>query len=394
MRKIGLIKLRSVMSGQDPALVREEAAFLRSIDPADEFAFVKPLKGILTLFFIETGGSEIYFKDLYERYPGPYYLLVQGSRNSLAASLEILSFLRQKGLEGHLIQGTPEAIHAEIAFFARAQEAKLSLQGVRLGVIGKPSDWLIASDVDYKAVQKKFGIELVDISIRELLQAIELHKIADEKTFNEMLKKTRRADDLRESFYIHGALRALCETYRLSGFTLRCFDLVKKIQQTSCLAFSILNRDGIVAGCEGDVPSLLTMRMMKALTGQSVFMANPARIDPSSREAVYAHCTCPLDMLSGYALATHFESGLGFGIRGDFRKDVFTAAKLSPDLASFRVLTGSIAGNLAEAELCRSQIKVKFDQPIEDLIEKPYGNHLLFTYGNHKRLFDVFFSLF
>lgn len=382
------------MSGHDPSLEKEELEFLHAVDPKGDFVFGKPGKGSFTVFFIETGGSEIYFKDLYERYPSPYYLLVQGTRNSLASSLEILSFLHQKGLEGCLISGSPQTIHDELALYSSAYEAKNSLKGLRLGVIGEPSDWLIASKVDYKAVYKKFGIELVDISIRELLQAIDLHQIADEKTLAAMMKKTRRIDDLRESFYIHAALKALCETYRLSGFTLRCFDLVKKMQQTSCLAFALLNRDGITAGCEGDVPSLITMAMIKALTGQSTFMANPARIDVTSGEAVYAHCTCPLDMLTDYSLSTHFESGLGFGIRGTFKPTKFTAAKLSPDLLSFRVLTGTIVDNLSEAQLCRSQIRVKFDQPIEDLVKKPYGNHLLFTYGDYKVLFDVFFSLF
>ena len=37
----------------------------------------------------------------------------------------------------------------------------------KLGVIGKPSDWLIASDVDYKKVNELFDIELVDIDIKE-----------------------------------------------------------------------------------------------------------------------------------------------------------------------------------------------------------------------------------
>ena len=41
----------------------------------------------------------------------------------------------------------------------------------RLGVIGKPSDWLISSDVDYKRVKETFDIELIDIDIKELIDA-------------------------------------------------------------------------------------------------------------------------------------------------------------------------------------------------------------------------------
>ena len=35
----------------------------------------------------------------------------------------------------------------------------------RLGIIGAPSDWLIASAVDYDVIKEKMHIELVDIPI-------------------------------------------------------------------------------------------------------------------------------------------------------------------------------------------------------------------------------------
>ena len=46
----------------------------------------------------------------------------------------------------------------------------------RLGVIGKPSDWLIASNVDYKNVKNKFNIELINIDINELIDAHVIQK--------------------------------------------------------------------------------------------------------------------------------------------------------------------------------------------------------------------------
>jgi L-fucose isomerase-like protein len=394
MRKIGLIKLRSVMSQSDPSLNQSEEAFLDSINKDKLFQFAKPRKEYLNVFYIETGGSEIYFKQCYSHYDAPYYLLVQGERNSLASSLEILTFLQQKGLEGHLIMGSPEEIHHELDLYSHALEVKHSLNGVRLGVIGSPSDWLIASSVDYKAVKKKFGIDLIDIPMKELFVQIAAHKIADEDALARLAKKTKKNEDLRESLYIHSALKYLVEKYELKGFTLRCFDLVSKLQETSCLAFGLLNAEGIVCGCEGDVPSLLTMYLLKALTGQSVFMANPARINVKSKTAVYAHCTCPFDMIaSNFTLPTHFESGTGIGIQGNFKKNAFTAAKLNPDLSALRVYTGQIEGNLKEAHLCRSQIQVKFKEDIADLLLRPYGNHLLFIYGDHSELIQRFIQL-
>ena len=39
---------------------------------------------------------------------------------------------------------------------------------LRLGVVGKPSDWLIASNVDYKDVLETMNLELVDVPIEEM----------------------------------------------------------------------------------------------------------------------------------------------------------------------------------------------------------------------------------
>ena len=47
------------------------------------------------------------------------------------------------------------------------------IKGSRLGVIGKPSDWLIASKVDYKEVKEKFFIDIVDIPYEEFIDAVE-----------------------------------------------------------------------------------------------------------------------------------------------------------------------------------------------------------------------------
>ena len=41
-------------------------------------------------------------------------------------------------------------------------------QRLRLGVVGKPSDWLIASHVNYADVLERMNIELVDIPISEM----------------------------------------------------------------------------------------------------------------------------------------------------------------------------------------------------------------------------------
>ena len=382
MNKIAIVRLRSALSAGDKTLKAEEAEYLRLIDPNKDYSFVKSTPGVPTIFFVQTGGSEIYFKDCYENYPEPYCLLVQGKRNSLAASLEIKTFLASKGKRCHLIMGSPESCKKQIDRYYKFFHAEQALRSMKLGIIGKPSDWLIGSGFSIRMIKKIFGIDMIPISMKEFLDTVDERILDDTKAFKQFLEKTSRREDLRKSLYVHGALKTICRKYGLSGFTLRCFDLLKAKQETSCLAFAMLNDEGLIATCEGDVPTMLTMALIKVLTGKPSFMANPSEFYLEKDEAIFAHCTCPFSMLNSFTLATHFESGLGFGVRGQFPLSKMTMAKIHPDLSSIRALTCDVLDNPLRADLCRSQIHIRFDQDMKTLVDNPYGNHVAFAEGD------------
>ena len=126
----------------------------------------------LDLIYVRTGGTEGIFQrllpQLVAKSDKPFYLLASDKSNSLAASLEILSFLRQQGREGEILHGRPDYIATRIQLLCRVESALKRLRQCRLGIIGKPSDWLIASHADADAVRRKLGIELLEIPMQEL----------------------------------------------------------------------------------------------------------------------------------------------------------------------------------------------------------------------------------
>ena len=389
---VGVYRLRSSLSIEDKKLQAICDAFLERCNPDHQLSFVKPDKAHMNVFFVQTGGSEIYFKDAYLSFPEPYFILARKENNSLAASMEIVSFLQAQGKKAFLIFGDEREVGEKLSRYARFYEAKKALKKMRLGVIGKPSDWLIASDVDPIILKKKWGVTLVNIPYKKLITEIEKFDIDDDPKVIEIRKKSRRKEDMRFSLAIHKALKNLCKQNRLSGFTLRCFDLVKKYQQTACLGFGMLNDELIVSGCEGDVPAMLSMVFAKLLWGEPAFMANPANFDLSSRSATYAHCTVPLSMCKDYRLDTHFESDHGIGIAGTMKQEAITCYKIKPDLSSLRAKEGAITGTPNNKNMCRTQIEVTFDEDIEEMIAHPYGNHMVFVYGKRKEELEQFFQ--
>lgn len=350
----------------------------------------------LDLIYVRTGGTEGVFKPLLPKIMAsssqPIYLLTSGKSNSLAASLEILSYLRSRNLKGEIIHGNPRVIKERISFLLAVEKARKQLSGTRYGVVGAPSDWLIASAADYDAVKSRLGIQLVDIPMQELLSGIDSTpedslsaRIACGQPLFDAAPCVKDAVPMAYRIYV--ALKNIVRKYSLSGLTLRCFDLLTAVHNTGCLALSLLNSEGIVAGCEGDVPAMLSMAISKAVSGVSGFQANPSSIDSESGEILFAHCTIPLNMVKRYSFDTHFESGIGVGIHGHMQEGDITLFKISGDAGRYFVAEGSLIRNQYKGDLCRTQVVVNVGQT-EYFLKNPIGNHHIVIPGHVGRIIE------
>lgn len=345
----------------------------------------------LDLIFVRTGGTEGIFKQLFPELQAksgrPFYLLTSGKSNSLAASMEILSYLRQNDLKGEIIHGSPNYISKRISLLAQVGEAQERLKGCRLGVVGEPSDWLIASRADKEAVKERLGISLIDIPMQELLEVIDTTPIRD-------VSEQAPTDAIRQALpvanQIYDALKVIVERHQLQGLTIRCFDLLTAVHNTGCLALARLNAEGIVAGCEGDVPAMLTMKIAQTLLGVSGFQANPASINPVTGEMLFAHCTIPFNMVERYVLDTHFESGIGVGIRGYMKEGPVTIFKVSGNLERHFIEEGELVRNQAKPDLCRTQqvIQLRHLSQTAYFLTNPIGNHHIILPGHHQELLE------
>ena len=158
---------------------------------------------------------------------------------------------------------------------------------------------------------------------------------------------------------------------------------------------SLCNDRGVVAGCEADLESTLTMMIVSFLTGEPCWMANPARIDVAENSITLAHCTVATKMITDLqksALVSHFESGKGVSIRGPLRKTNVTLARLGgKGLGQMLIATGKIIkSNMRDPNLCRTQVEVKLDGTVQNFIGKSLGNHQILAYGNLKPLLKDF----
>jgi L-fucose isomerase-like protein len=345
------------------------------------------------LIYVATGGSESAFMSDYDSLTAkPVYILTSGDSNSLAASMEILSYLKADNKSGEILHGKAETIANRIAALSKAVYAAKKLSGMSAGIIGKPSDWLISSSYDKEAIINKLGVKLIDIQMEEFLEEISKAEFPSNEWTEKLLGMEFDKAEIKNALYVYGALHRLTEKYHLGALTVRCFALLDTVKTTGCLGLAILNAMGIYSGCEGDVPSLISMCVMGAVTGKPVFMCNPSRIDLDKGEMVLAHCTLPVNMPYEMCLATHFESDIGVAIAGSVPEGDCTIFKTSGDLSRHYINTGKLKANLREPTLCRTQLKLELPD-YDYFLKNPINNHHLVCTGNESASLNAFFEL-
>jgi len=346
----------------------------------------QPRQADFCFYFILTGGTEQQVLDLIkDDISHKYYLLAYGDNNSLPASLEILAKLQLDGKKGEIIYLQDE--QDRIGLKRVIEPQRRTLPGKRVGLVGQPSDWLVASSPVPKGIEAEWQIEVVDVPLDELQNDfIKLRNDLSESTisakYSDIAEPSQK--ELLDAEAVYLALKQLVTKYKLDALTLRCFDLVLDNKTTGCYALARLNDEGIIAGCEGDIVSALGLLWAKEKFAKTGWMANPARIYLDKNELVIAHCTLPLSLCGNVKVRSHFESGLGVAFAGELPLGKVTIFRLGGTRAEkIWLAEGEIIEVPKEETLCRTQVRIKLSGKyrVSELLTQPLGNHLIMVYG-------------
>ena len=391
--QINLIPIYAFLHKKNQDAIKEDLLFIDEINNFlmdDDLLVVENAKDpLFDLVLIGSGGTENLFLKKLDTLKEPLVILSTCKNNSLPACLEIKTYLENHNKLCFLLSGDENHIANMLKHIATIINAYNSLIDNKLGVIGGASSWLIASPIEPKTIYSNFNIKVEKISMKELDSLIEeieqeMIDINEVPHANELMNKFDNKEVVHQAIIFYIALKKLVKKHDLKGLTIRCFDLLKKYKNTACLALALLNEEGITAGCEGDMPSLITMHVIHALTGRSSFMANPSKFNYEDNSLLLAHCTVPLNMTSSYSLTTHFESGLGIGVRGEMPEGKITICKIAPNysLEDTICLPASIKECPHLEGYCRTQIVVSLnDEGLLDILKASFGNHLIVSYG-------------
>ncbi len=396
MMKLNLITFASSLATRE-SIFTDHHELLDAIKEKYDVQYIfpeelgKPLPEGATMVLVGSGGVEEMVKANIDHLPPYVVLIADGLKNSLAASLEILSWMRQNDRHGRVLHGPTGFIMQGIDDYATAHDAISRLKGKRVGVIGKPSGWLIASNVDYAAMRNRWGVEMVDVPLDEVVKGYEaipdseVQDITDEFINKAVGMKEPSRDEVVKAMRLYRSVKGIVERYRLNAFTLNCFDLIPTTHTTGCVALALLNQEGIPAGCEGDEQTLLTMLAVQAVTGEMTFMANPSKIlDNAAHEMVFAHCTIAPAMTDRYIVRDHYESLSGVAVEGIFDPMEMTIIKCGgAAMERYFISKAQLLECTTNPNMCRTQLHLRLDESLDYFLERSIGNHHVIVRGNH-----------
>lgn len=331
------------------------------------------------LFFL-SGGSEL--PATKQVSPGNFYMLI-GSQydNAYASATEVKAYLNDRNIPSLLLDEEDAETPAILSDFRTVKKAMENLRGKKLGQIGQISDWLISSAIPPDLLKTKLGIELKVIPWSELAHFSTFKTSAP---FLDSFSGSTKMD-LTETAKVSEMLTDTIQQRNLDAITVECFPMVQKDCVTACLPLAKFNNEGIPSGCEGDITAITGMMLCKELTGIIPWIAN---INKATEEVcMFSHCTIAPGLVKDFSIKTHFETGQGTAIEGDFKGDLITIFRFDNKLSKAFIATTTISGRPKLRTACRTQIEVKLtENEVRLLRESPLGNHHLIFPGDYIKL--------
>ncbi len=346
---------------------------LLNIFSQDKVEYVNDKPDILMFL---TGGSERIAINSVQEYKF-YLILASRENNSWASATEVVAWMSQHNISSMLINYEDDNALDLINDFYSARNGIRRLHGQRLGLVGNPSDWLVASVVSPFLMQTRLGVEQVDISWNDIILD-EVNQVAPDFT---SLFNAENTSELFESGKIYEGLASLVPFYKLNALSVECFSLVNQSGHTACLALSKLNLDGLPSGCEGDTCSALGLMFGFEVCGVIPWMANTAFINGD--KALFAHCTAPANLYKKFKTQSHYETDKGLALAGELKGEEVTIFRFESTLNKVFITLAKVTDHPKCKTACRTQLEVQLSESAKDyFMNNPFGNHHLILPGN------------
>ncbi len=204
------------------------------------------------------------------------------------------------------------------------------------------------------------------------------------------------ADELVNSAAMYLGEKAILKKHDAIGITINCLGgfYGGHIHAYPCLGFHELNNQGLVGGCECDVPSAAVMAAGAIMTeGRPGYISDPV-IDTAKRQIIYAHCVAsnrvfgPKGEANPFEILTHSEDRQGASVRSLLPLGYLTTTlEISVSRKEIIMHQAKAVANDPDDRACRTKLAAEPLGDIEKLFTMwdKWGWHRVTFYGDLKK---------
>lgn len=190
------------------------------------------------------------------------------------------------------------------------------------------------------------------------------------------------------------SIDAFCKRTGTDSLAIRCWpEFARDYGVSPCAAMSLLQSQGRILACEGDIEGAISMMMHQAVGGETPFLFDFSQIDLKENTALLWHCgvaPCNLwDRTSKCRLDSYFAGGKG--VTADFvlESGDFSVVRLDSARGTWRLFLQEGTAVPMQQLLKGSYAKAVFKKPVADVlqtvIDHGIAHHASMVYGNYIR---------
>ena len=310
--------------------------------------------------------------------------------NAFAAASETSAWMRIRNIR-HSLQVWSKENKDKVMVWLESLRVYHQRLGKRIGILGKPSPWLVASTPTEESVWDFFRSEIIPLNWEDQADWKDLLPSAK---FLDFWKLNAKNPTHANAARVYQSLVNIIQEHRLDALSVECFPIAREDHTTACLALALLNQEGFTASCEGDMVSTLGMLLGRMICGKAVWMANLTGAEGHS--LFFSHCTLAPELATDYSLDSHFETRCSLAVKGELHPGRYTAFRLNNDLDQYFVLEGRQAVGVPFPNACRSQCRLVADageEEVANYMEHPLGNHHILMPGSYEQHLRAFFHI-
>jgi len=276
-----------------------------------------------------------------------------------------------------------------------------AMKGAKIGIIGYRADGFFNVGVQDNLLYGQTGalvdhFELSDLYDTEVsAEEVERRKGQILATFD---VSTLTEYQVERVSTLSAKMHAFYTGLGLSALAIRCWpEFARDFGVSPCAAMSLLQSEGLILACEGDIDGALSMIAHKALGAKTPFLFDFSQVDFEEDFALFWHCgVAPCNLWDGKctrSLDTYFAGGKG--VTADFvlKSGELSVLRIDSARGAYRVFLQEAKAIPMEKLLKGTYMKVVFDRPVREVLSLVLDNglahHSSVVYGNYIKAMEI-----